>query len=112
MLTKDQIERYYKTQSGSATPLSPIEFAKQDTSGVNTNEITTIGSTDPVISSKDNAQQYNEDSSLLDNLTATDETGSDKTEDTKSDPTPFATGEKTKDSTPEKLQLRLPATLF
>ena len=66
MLTKDQIERYYKTQSGSSTPLSPIEFAKQDTSGVNTNEITTIGSTDPVISSKDLQPKYSEGSDRID----------------------------------------------
>ncbi len=68
------------------------------------NNVQTIGSTPPVVSSKDNAQQYRDDSNKLDGITSAFEQGQkDTTKDstagkTTETYTPFATGaEKTVD---------------
>lgn len=65
----------------------------------NPNNVQTIGSTPPVVSSKDNAQQYRDDSTKLDGIVSAFEQGQSGNTSTEADKktetyTPFATGDK------------------
>lgn len=79
-------------KSGNFDLIAPDEVITLN--NYNPKDVTPIGSTPPVISSKDNAQQYREDSNALDNAignqTKANDTNTTKEGDTTKDPTVFA----------------------
>lgn len=89
----------YKEAGISAVPSGNFDLIREGEditlANYNPKDVTPIGSTPPVVSSKDNAQQYREDSNILDNVIgnqtkANDANTTKEGDTTKKDPAVFA----------------------
>lgn len=96
----------YKEAGVSAVPSGNFDLIREGEDitlgNYNPNKISTIGSTPPVLSSKDNQQEYRDNSSKIDGMLTglagkADSSTTPKEETTKETITPFSTGEKTTD---------------